>query len=420
MAVPVAPARPARGSNQVALLLPLSGQHAALGSAMLEAAQMALLDAGQGGGITLTPHDTNGTAEGAEAAARKALDDGAGLILGPLFSHEVRGAAGPARERGVAMIAFTNDADVASEGVFVMGLMPSAQVRRVVAEAAAGGGKRVAVLAPASPYGQRGAQAAEEIVPQVGGRIVAVEFYDPAGTDAQETARRLARQAADFVVLPEAPQRAVTVAPVYAYYESRGARAKFLGTQLWDDPSMWREPALYGAWFAAPPAEARIAFTDRFASLQGRAPPRIATLPYDATALAVAGAAPGGPPLGRGHHPTERLHRRRGVVPLPPDGLSDRALAIRRGQPPVVVRRPRHLRRPPWLGRWRHLRCSLPLTVVFDSAGSRLTGISTAAVPAKTREESWRFAPGAGTPNRTRPACRRQPCWSSVIRTMRR
>ncbi len=168
---------------------------------------MALLDAGQGGGITLTPHDTNGTAEGAEAAARKALDDGAGLILGPLFSHEVRGAAGPARERGVAMIAFTNDADVASEGVFVMGLLPSAQVRRVVAEAAAGGGKRVAVLAPASPYGQRGAQAAEEIVPQVGGRIVAVEFYDPAGTDAQETARRLARQAADFVVLPEAPQR---------------------------------------------------------------------------------------------------------------------------------------------------------------------------------------------------------------------
>ena len=343
MAVPVAPARPARGSNQVALLLPLSGQHAALGSAMLEAAQMALLDAGQGGGITLTPHDTNGTAEGAEAAARKALDDGAGLILGPLFSHEVRGAAGPARERGVAMIAFTNDADVASEGVFVMGLLPSAQVRRVVAEAAAGGGKRVAVLAPASPYGQRGAQAAEEIVPQVGGRIVAVEFYDPAGTDAQETARRLARQAADFVVLPEAPQRAVTVAPVYAYYESRGARAKFLGTQLWDDPSMWREPALYGAWFAAPPAEARIAFTDRFASLQGRAPPRIATLPYDATALAVALARrPGGPDFSveaitqpNGFTGVEGLFRFRR------DGLSDRALAvleIRRGQPPVVVR----------------------------------------------------------------------------------
>ena len=336
-----------RGTAQVALLLPLTGQHAALGSAMLEAAQMALIDAGQAGpgqapGISLVPEDTNGTAEGAEAAARKAIDAGASLILGPLFSHEVRGAAGPARERGVPVIAFTNDADVAGAGIFVMGLLPRPQIQRVVAEAAAGGGKRFAVLAPASAYGQRGAQAAEETVPQVGGSLVAVEFYDPGGADSQETARRLARQPADFVVLPEAPQRAVTLAPIYAYYETRGARARFLGTQLWDDPSMWREPALYGSWFAAPPAEARIAFTERFAGLQGRPPPRIATLPYDATALATALARrPGGPDFSidaitqpNGFAGVEGLFRFRR------DGLSERALAImeiRRGSAPVVV-----------------------------------------------------------------------------------
>ncbi|WP_374449129.1 penicillin-binding protein activator [Stella sp.] len=338
--------QPTRGANRVALLLPLSGQHAALGGAMLEAAQMAVLDAGSAAGqpgITLVPVDTGGTAEGAEAAARTATEEGAGLILGPLFSHEVRAAAGPARERGVAIIAFTNDAEVAAEGVFVMGLLPGAQVRRVVAEAGAGGGKRFAVLAPASPYGQRGVQAAEETVPLTGGRVVAVEFYDPGGADAQETARRLARQPADFVVLPEAPQRAVTLAPVYAYYESRGARARFLGTQLWDDPAMWREPALYGAWFAAPPSEARAAFTERFARLQGRQPPRIATLPYDATALAVAlSRRPGGPDFSvdaitqpNGFTGVEGLFRFRR------DGLSDRALEvleIRRGQPPAMVR----------------------------------------------------------------------------------
>ncbi|BBK34787.1 amino acid/amide ABC transporter substrate-binding protein (HAAT family) [Stella humosa] len=333
-----------RGGAQVALLLPLRGQHAALGNAMLEAAQMALLDAGQNnGGMTLVPRDTNGTAEGAEAAVRKALDDGAALILGPLFSHEVRAAAGPARERGVAVIAFTNDADVAADGVFVMGLHPRPQIRRVVEEAAAAGGKRFSILAPASPYGQRGAQAAEEAVPRVGGTIVSVEFYDPGGADSQETARRLARQPADFVVLPEAPARAVTLAPLYSYYETRGNRAKFLGTQLWDDPSMWREPALYGSWFAAPPAEARIAFTERFTALQGRQPPRIATLPYDATALAVALARqPGGADFSvdaitrpNGFAGVEGLFRFRR------DGLSDRALAImeiRRGQPPAVVR----------------------------------------------------------------------------------
>lgn len=338
--------RAATSGNRVALLLPLSGQHAALGSAMLEAAQMAVLDAGRsprGSDMTLVPVDTGGTAEGAEAAARTALDDGASLILGPLFSHAVAAAAGPAQERGVALIAFTNDAGAAREGVFVMGLLPGSQVRRVVAEAGAGGGKRFSVLAPASAYGQRGAQAAEDAIPLAGGQLVAVEYYDPGGADSQETARRLARQPVDFVVLPEAPQRAVTLAPLYAYYETRGARAKFLGTQLWDDPTMWREPALYGAWFAAPPAQARTAFMERFAALHGRPPPRIAALPYDAAALAVAlSRRPGGPDFSveaiaqpNGFTGVEGLFRFRR------DGLSERAmdiLEIRRGQPPTVIR----------------------------------------------------------------------------------
>ncbi len=332
------------GGAQVALLLPLSGQHAALGSTLLEAAQMSLLETGQGGGgITLVPLDTGGTPEGAEAAARKALDDGARLILGPLFSSEVRAASAPARERGVPIIAFTNDADVAAEGVFIMGLHPRPEIRRVVTEAAADGGKRFSILAPATAYGQRGAQAAEATIPQVGGSIVAVEFYDPGGSDAQETARRLARLPADFVVLPEGPARAATLAPVYAYYETRGARARFLGTQLWEDPAMWREPALYGSWFAAPPSEARTAFMERFTALQGRQPPRIATLPYDATALAsVLARRQGGPDFSieaitqpNGFTGVEGLFRFRR------DGLSERALAvmeIRRGTAPAVVR----------------------------------------------------------------------------------
>jgi ABC-type branched-subunit amino acid transport system substrate-binding protein len=333
------------GASQVALLLPLSGQQAPLGKAMLEAAQMALLETGQGngGGIVLVPQDTGGTPEGAEAAARKAIGDGARLILGPLFSASVRAASGPARERGVPIVAFTNDADVAAPGVFILGLLPGPQIERVVMEAAAAGAKRFSVLAPASAYGQRGAQAAEEAVPRAGGSIVSMEFYDPSGIDAQETARRLARQPADIVVLPEGPPRAATLAPIYAYYETRGARARFVGTQLWEDPSMWREPALYGAWFAAPPADARNAFMERFQSLQGHAAPRIATLAYDATALAsVLARRRGGPdfsvdaitqPNGfTGVEGLFRFHR---------DGLSERALAvmeIRRGSDPAVIR----------------------------------------------------------------------------------
>ncbi|MGE0714599.1 MAG: penicillin-binding protein activator [Alphaproteobacteria bacterium] len=334
----------AEGRAQVAILLPLSGPQEALGRAMLEAAQMAVLDAGrQGGQIVLVPRDSGGTPESAAAAARAAIDGGARLILGPLFSAEVQGAAGPARERNVPVVAFTNDPAVAGSGVYVMGLMPQPQVDRAVREAAADGRRRFAVLAPSSPWGQFAAQAAEAAVPAAGGSLVGVEFYDPAGADAQEAARRLSRSGADAVVLPEGPPRAPSLAAAYAYYESRGARARFLGTVLWDDPAMWREPAVYGSWFAAPPPEARTAFMERYAAVVGGAPPRIATLAYDAAALAVVLARRGA----GGDFSADAITQPNGFAGVEglfrfrADGLPDRALAvmeIRRGQPPAVVR----------------------------------------------------------------------------------
>ena len=50
---------------------------------------------------SLIPKDTKGTAEGARLAAESALQDGAELIIGPLFAQEVSGAGAgrPSRRR---------------------------------------------------------------------------------------------------------------------------------------------------------------------------------------------------------------------------------------------------------------------------------------------------------------------------------
>jgi len=60
---------------------------------------------------------------------------------------------------------------------------------------------------------------------------------------------------------------------------------KFLGTGLWDDPSVGREPLVAGGWFAAPEPEADGAFNSRFKSVFGSSPPELATLAYDAISL---------------------------------------------------------------------------------------------------------------------------------------
>jgi branched-chain amino acid transport system substrate-binding protein len=124
-----APPPVSSGPVKVALLLPLSapGQTASIGKALKNAAEAALLDAGSRN-IELITKDTRGNADGARVAANAALNDGAGLILGPLLSSEVKAVKPIAGQRGVPVIAFSSVASVAGNGVYLMSFLPSEEV----------------------------------------------------------------------------------------------------------------------------------------------------------------------------------------------------------------------------------------------------------------------------------------------------
>ena len=304
--VPLGPGQKA----MVGLLLPLSGPNASLGQGMLDAAQMALFDV-KGGRVALLPRDTHGSAEGAAAAARDALDHGARLLIGPLTAPEVEAVKPLAAERGVAVLAFSTAASVAGDGAYVLGLLPSEEVRRVVGFAHQKGTQRFAVLAPETAYGRLVAEAlkAEAATEQVS--IAQTVFFDPNAIDLAPSVRQLANYAShkvanapdpaseeaqaagdvgfDAVLLPEGGQQLKLLAPLLPQYGVDPAHVRYLGTGIWDgDPTLAGEPALEGAWYAAPDPTGRVDFEKRFAAVYGHAPPRLATLAYDATALAAA------------------------------------------------------------------------------------------------------------------------------------
>ena len=308
----VAPAPPpdAGGAVRVALLLPLSGGERALGQALLDAALIALFEVG-GDRLALLPRDTGGTPDGARAAAEAALREGARLILGPVFAAAAAAAAGPARERGVNVVAFSTDPLVAGDGVYLLGFMPDQQVERVVGFAARRGIRRYAALAPETPYGGAVVAAFEDAILRNGGRISRIERYRPDADDYFEPVRRLAghgwrrdpalpRREGLAAVPPDVPleygavmladggSRLRAIAPLLPFHDIDPAQVRFLGTGLWDEPMLGREPALVGGWFASPPPEAAAAFAERFEELHGYAPPRIASVAYDAVALAAA------------------------------------------------------------------------------------------------------------------------------------
>jgi len=55
-------------------------------------------------------------------------------------------------------------------------------------------------------------------------------------------------------------------------------RVQFLGTGLWDDPQIFSNATLQGAWFAAPEPTGYRNFSGRYRTRFGRDPVRTATL----------------------------------------------------------------------------------------------------------------------------------------------
>jgi hypothetical protein len=90
----------------------------------------------------------------------------------------------------------------------------------------------------------------------------------------------------DAILLPASGQQLLSVAPLLAYYDVDPSEVRFLGTSLWEDPQLLNEPTLQGGWFPAPPPSLWKAFRDRYRQSFGDTPPRVASLAYDAVALA--------------------------------------------------------------------------------------------------------------------------------------
>ncbi len=349
----VAPTAPA-GPAKVALLVPLSGPNAALGQAILNAAQLALFEAGNEQ-LTLVPRDTKGTPAGAADAARSALGSGVDLILGPLLASEVAAVKPIARDAHVNVIAFSTVTDLAGDGVYLMGFLPRQEVVRVVGYARQRGISRFAVLAPNTAYGHLMADALRDTAQASGAVISKTAFFDPGSDVSTAIAVLLPAGPAppaptgdappaptppvipsfDALLLPEGGHQLDEIANKLAKAGLDTRATRLLGTGLWDVPDIGRDPALDGGWFAASPPEARRQFERAFRTTYGHEPPRLASLGYDAAALAgQLASGKSGPPFSR--QAIENPNGFNGVDGLfrfTPEGLVQRGLAVHEVEP---------------------------------------------------------------------------------------
>jgi len=288
---PQQPGQIGAGQIRIALILPLSapGNAGIAALSMKNAAEMALAEFKEPN-VQLLVKDDAGTPQGAQAAAQQAIDEGAEMIIGPLFAQSVSAVGGLARARGIPVIAFSTDASVAARGVYLLSFLPESDVRRIVDFAVSRGKRSFVALLPDNAYGSVVEAAFQQAVSRRGGRVLALEKYPLDPSKMSESIRRVAQAAggADSLFIPDGADAVPQVVQQLEANRVNLKRLQLLGTGLWDDPRIANTPALAGGLYAAPDSAGFKAFATRYRARYGSDPVRTATLSYDAVALVAA------------------------------------------------------------------------------------------------------------------------------------
>ncbi len=338
---------PAGQTVKVALLLPITGNVNAqqVAKAMKQAGELALFDFDKPN-VQLIPKDTHGNPDGARQAAQEAVKEGAELVIGPLFANEVSAVAPIAQAAHIPVIAFSSDRNVAGNGVYLLSFVAGAVVPRMISYAVSQGKTRFAALFPQNDYGRLAEQAFQRAVQENHGQVVMTKTF-PADANGMlppvKEISLLAKKSTvlqpgktdappqiDALFIPAGGDTLPSLAPLFPYYEMDTKSVKLMGLSGWDYPGVGKEPALLGGWFAAPDPKGWQDFTRRYVETYGDAPPRLASLSYDAVSLAI--SLSNNPPdrrfvgseltRGSGFQGVDGLFR------LRPDGTTDRGLAI--------------------------------------------------------------------------------------------
>jgi len=291
--------------HRIAILAPLTGSNAPVGISLANAATLALVETGKQG-IRLSSYDT--AALGAAGAAKRALDDGAQLILGPLLATDAGAVRAAADARGVTMLSFSNDAGIAGGRLYVLGFQPAQSVSRVVDFASTKGMKRFAALVPDGTYGQRTSVAFTRAVAANNGQVVALTNFARTPAALAPAARKVtnhdsrAKQgpttkldgtvgpapiAFEALLVADSGAIAAAFVPHLTRLGAPTGSYLMLGTELWStEPALARSTALKGAVFAAVPDQRFRALATRYRARFGGTPSRLASLSYDAMLLA--------------------------------------------------------------------------------------------------------------------------------------
>ncbi|MCB5200335.1 ABC-type branched-chain amino acid transport system, substrate-binding protein [Loktanella sp. DSM 29012] len=323
---------------QVALLVPggsTQGANQAIASSLENAARMAISDL-DGVSIDLRVYNSGSDSAQAAAVATRAVDEGAKIILGPLFADAANAAGVAVAPRNVNVLAFSNNTTIAGGNVFVLGATFENTADRLVRYASGQGISRIGIVHGDDLAGQVGRDAIARAVQANGASVAGIASYPLSQqgitASAGQVAATVKSNGADAVFLTAGVNADLPLlATALPEAGINPADTRYLGLTRWDAaPQALALPGLQGGLFAVPDRAMSSNFEARYSSVYGGQPHPLAGLAYDGIAAIGALVA-----QGRSDALTKAALTQRqgfmgtsGVFRLRADGTNERALSV--------------------------------------------------------------------------------------------
>lgn len=322
----------------VALLVPSgsgSGQEQKLARDLENAARLAVADL-DGVHIDLRVYSTAGNAARAQAAALEAVGDGAKIIIGPVYAEAANAVAVAVADKGVNVLAFSNNATIAGGNLFILGQTFENTASRLARYGVQNGKDKVLTVYSNNLAGELGKRAIQQSVSANGGTnagSVSYEFSQNGVVSAvpQITSAVAANGANAIFLTSNAAGALPLLTQMLPEAGLTSDSVQYIGLTRWDTPPQTLTlPGVQGGWFALPDPTRASRFQSRFAASYGEAPHPLSGLAYDGiAAVGALASARGSGALSRGAlTQSAGFQGVTGIFRFLPNGSNQRGLAI--------------------------------------------------------------------------------------------
>ena len=322
----------------VALLVPSGtgqGTDELLAQSLENAARLAMRDL-NGATIDLRVYPTAADASLAAANAEKAVDEGAKIIIGPVYASAANAAGRAVAADGVNVLSFSNNAAIAGGNLFVLGPTFQNTANRMVNFAVSQGKQRFVVVHGQDAAGTQGRDAILRAIAASGTSSVGTVGYALSQQDViaaiPQITSAVTTNGADAVFMTT---DSATALPLLSQLLPEAGVstevAQFIGLTRWDIPAQTLTlPGVQNGWFAVPDPASAAAFSSQYQAAYGAAPHPIGGLAFDAIAAIGALASRGNADALTAAQLTQGagFQGASGIFRLNADGTNSRGLAV--------------------------------------------------------------------------------------------